>query len=309
MLRCSLSVTCVVLTLCATNAAAAPPVPTTSIGVVSAAGNMLLNRSSVWGNGTLFNGTTVETTEASGNLALTNGVRMQLGAQSRASVFENRAVLEKGSTQVANRDGYLVEALGLKIAGTAGARMRVALTTGGRVEVASLLGTASVRSDSGVLLAAIPAGGGLTFAFQGGGPTVMRTGCLVYKSDHFLLQDDSTSEVLELSGAGLSTNVGNHVEVTGSMGAARPVVSPATLVMIVSGVTVKSLGGCLTAASALSASATPPAAAPVAGPVAPAAAKTGLSTGAKVAIIVAVAGGGAGAAIAASSGKKSSTSP
>jgi hypothetical protein len=277
--------------------------------VISAAGTIRLNHSSIWGNATLFEGTTVETTEASGNLALTNGVRMQLGAQSRASVFENRVVLEKGSTQVANRDGYLVEALGLKIASDAGARMKVALTSGGHIEVAALSGTTRVRGEGGVLLAAIPAGGGLTFAFQGGAATVMRTGCLVYKSDHFLLQDDNTSEVLELSGPGLSANVGNHVDVTGSIATARPVVSPATLVMNVSGVTLKTAGGCLTVASSLNASATPPAATPAAGPAAPAAAKTGgLSTGAKVGIAVAVIGGGAGAAIALSSGKKSSTS-
>ena len=273
---------------------------------------MRLNHSSIWGNATLFEGTTVETTEASGNLALTNGVRIQLGAQSRASVFESRAVLEKGSTQVTNRDGYLVEALGLKIAGDAGGRMRVALTSGARIEVASLDGTTRVRGEGGVLLAAIPAGGGLTFAFQGGAATVMRTGCLVYKSDHFLLQDDNTAEVLELSGPGLSANVGNHVNVTGSIGTAKPVVSPATLEMNVTGITLKTAGGCLTVASSLSASGTPPAvtpATPGAGPAAPAAAKTGgLSTGAKVGIAVAVIGGGAGAAIAVSSGKKSSTS-
>jgi hypothetical protein len=309
MLRRHLSLTCVVLTVWATDAAAGPPLNGlpmgTSIGVVSAAGAMLLNRSSVWGNATLFNGTLVETTEASGNLALTNGVRMQLGAKSRASVFENRAVLEKGSTQVSNRDGYLVEAQGLKIAG---ARMRVALT-GGRVEVASLHGTTNVRGENAILLAAIPAGGALSFAFQQG---VTRTGCLVYKSDHFLLQDDNTSEVLELSGTGLNTNVGNHVEVTGSIANTRPVVSPATLVMNVSGVTLKTAGGCLTVASALSASATPPAATPVTGgPAVPAATKAGLSTGAKVGIAVAVIGGGAGAAVAvaASSSKKASTSP
>lgn len=249
--------------------------------------------------------------EASGNLALTNGVRMQLGAQSRASVFENRAVLEKGSAQVGSRDGYVVEAMGLKIAGDAGSRMRVGFTKDSRVEVASLFGTTNVRGENGVLLAAIPTGSGFTFAFQGGGPTAMRTGCLVYKNDHFLLQDDNTSEVLELSGTGLNANVGNHVEVTGSIGNTRPVVTPATVVMNVTNVTLKTAGGCLTVAGAMGASATPPAAAPapVAGPVAPTVAKGGLSTGAKIGIAVAAIGGGAGAAIAASSGKKSSTSP
>jgi hypothetical protein len=268
---------------------------------------MLLNRSSVWGNGTLFNGTTVETTEASGNLALTNGVRIQLGAQSKASVFENRAVLEKGAAQVSGNDVFLVEAPGLKIAG---AGMRVVFVGPG-VEVASLRGTTNVRGENGVLMAAIPAGGVLSFAFQ---QNATRTGCLVYKMDHFLLQDDNTSEVLELSGSGLSANVGNHVDVTGSITTTRPVVSPATVVMSVSGVTLKAAGGCLTVASSLSASATPPTTAPATTTPGPAsaggAAKAGgLSTGAKVGIAVAVAGGAAGAAIAASSGKKGSTSP
>jgi hypothetical protein len=312
MLRRDLSLTCVVLMVWATNSSAAPAVISPSIGVISATGAMLVNRSTVWGNATLFSGTAVETSEASGNLALTNGVRMQMAAQSRASIFESHAVLEKGSTQVANtlanRKAYVVETSGLKIAGDAGSRMRVALTTDGRVEVASLNGTTNVRNETGVLLAAIPAGTGLSFGFQGAGTTTTRTGCLLYKSNRFILRDDNTSEVIEVSGTGLGPNVGNHVEVTGSVSNTRPVVTIATLAMNVTNLTLKTSGGCLTVASDLDASATPPATTPASAAPTQAATKGGLSTGAKIGIAVAVIGGGAGAALAVSSGKKSSTS-
>src|SRR5277367_2118222 len=53
-----------------------------AIGIVTASGHFTVERSEVWGNSTLFNGATVETGSASSELALRNGVRVQLGAAS-----------------------------------------------------------------------------------------------------------------------------------------------------------------------------------------------------------------------------------
>jgi hypothetical protein len=160
-----------------------------------------------------------------------------------------------------------------------------------------------------MLLAAIPAGHAMNFTPQAASGTVTRTGCLMYKDNHYILQDENTQEVVELSGGqNLNLQLGNRVEITGAASSAKPAVSIATLLVNVAGMTVKSSGGCLSVASTLGAQTevTPPA-----NPAEAAAqtAKTGgMSTGAKVAIIVAIAGGGAGAAIALAS-KKGSTSP
>jgi hypothetical protein len=138
----------------------------------------------------------------------------------------------------------------------------------------------------------------------------------VYKDGRFLLQDQTTLEVIELSGPDLAANVGNRVEARGAASSIRPSVAPATSVMNIVSVAPQSQGGCLSVAAALNARTDVPAAAgapSTAGvkpsPTAPATpvAHTGMSTGAKVAIVAAIGGGGAGAALALKGGKKSTS--
>jgi hypothetical protein len=291
-----------------------------AIGIVTASGNVTVERSEVWGNSTLFDGATVETKSSSSDLALRNGVRVQLAAGSRAQIWQNHVALERGIGQMAGPASYELDAAGLRIhAASETGRLRV--TLGDRVEVMALAGVARVTNGAGLLLASIPAGRGMSFSQQAGATgSVTRTGCLLYKDGHYILQDENTQEVVELNArdallANLKSNTGNRVEVLGTAGATKPVVSIATLLMNVSAITVKSQGGCLSAAAALNAQTEAPAGGPAS---TPAAGQTpsvstgggggGMSTGAKVAIIAAIAGGGAGAAIALA-GHKSSTSP
>jgi hypothetical protein len=311
-----------VLFLFASVACAASP----AIGIISASGHFTVERSEVWGNSTLFDGSTVQTDKASSELALRNGVKVQLGADSRAQVWENRVLLEKGIGQIAAPGAYEVDVAGLRIQ-AAGARLRIRLTD--RVEVAALSGTGRVTTAAGLLLASIPAGRSVSFSTQAGATGVVsRTGCLLYKDGHFILQDETTQEVVELYGKGLpqggkelQDGVGNRVEVTGTSTGEKPAVSIATIVINASRIAQKSQGGCLSVASVLDAKTEAPAGAgnaaatgsPTAGAAAGTAAGTaaghaGLSTGAIVGIVAAVAGGGAGAALALAH-SKGSTSP
>jgi hypothetical protein len=297
----------------------APP----AIGLVTASGHFTLDRSEVWGNATLFDGGKIDTGTASSEAALRNGVRVQLGSSSSASVSEHRLQLWKGVGQIAAPESFEVDAAGFAIraSGNTG-RVRVGLVNGS-VDVTTIAGVARVVNlGTGETLASVAAGQHRTFALQAGGGTVIRTGCLVYKENRFLLQDENTQEVSEVTGSNLAANVGNRVSVTGTvLSNARAGVSPATTVLNASAVVLRDQGGCLSVASALgaqtqapgapttaSAPTTPSTAAEPAGRAAGPAAKTGMSTGAKVGIAVAVAGGGAGAAIALAGGKKS-TSP
>jgi hypothetical protein len=277
-----------------------------AIGIVTASGHFMLDRSQVWGNATVFEGSTIETGDASSQIALRNGVKLQLARDSRARILAGRVVLEKGIGQISSTDGFEVNAANLRIHST----RRLRVNVGQNVEVASLLGSVRVASASGMLLAAIPAGRTMSFAPQAANGTVTRTGCLLFKDNHFIMQDENTQEVVEVAGQNFSAQVGNRVEITGAASSDKPNVTIATLLINVASLTPKSSGGCLSVASTLNAQ-TEVTAAP-AGPAQPAATEApkggGLSTGAKVAIIVAVAGGGAGAAIALA-GKKGSTSP
>jgi hypothetical protein len=300
----------------ATVFAAAP-----AIGIVTAVGHFTVEHSEVWGNSTLFDGATVETKSSSSELALRNGVKVQLGAASRAQVWKDRLALERGIGQAAGPATFELDAAGLKIrAANDTARFRVAL--GDRVEVDALAGVARVTNGSGMLLASIPAGRSMSFSQQAGTAAgeVTRTGCLLSKDGHFILQDDNTQEVVELNAASpvardLSSNTGNRVEITGAAGAAKPGVSIATVLLNVTKVTTKSQGGCLSVASALGAQTEAPANAASAGSSTAAAQTTpaatggggGMSTATKIILIAAIAGGGAGAAIALA-GHKSSTS-
>jgi hypothetical protein len=287
---------------------------TPAIGIVTASGHFTLQGSEVWGNATLFDGAAVRTTSASTELALRNGVKVQLGAGSMARVYADHLAIDAGVGQVAQAAPFEVDAAGLKIRG---AGVRVGL--GKTVEVAALTGVAKVFGRGDVMLASIPAGRHMSLAFQAAQDgTLTRSGCLVYKDSHFILQDDDTQEVVELAGNAqdLSKNLGNRVEIKGTASATKPAVSVATSVLTVASVSPKSQGGCLVVASALNAqtempSAAAPATASAPSTTAPAASGGGgLSSGAKAAIIIgAIAGGGgAAAAVLLTQGKKS-TSP
>src|SRR5579862_501743 len=110
-----------------------------AIGIATASGHFSVASSEVWGNTTLFDGTTVQTNTASSELALQNGVKVQLGAASKARVWENRLVLEKGVGQLTAPRNFEIDAAGLKISG---ARLRVAMSD--RIEVVAVTGVARV---------------------------------------------------------------------------------------------------------------------------------------------------------------------
>ncbi len=303
------------------SAIAAPP----AIGIITASGHFTLDRSEVWGNATLFEGEKVETTNASSNIALRNGVRVQLGGSSQADVSERRMILFKGVGQVSATSPYEVDAGSFRVrpAGT-DARLNVAYASDGTIEVAALRGEARVTLSGGTLLASVASGQKLRFALQNAaGRAVVHKGCLVSKDGRYELQDQDTEEVVEVAGPAnvLNPAVGNRVTATGTASDARPSISPATSVMNAATVSVDSRGGCLAVAGNLNASTEAPrgAAAPAAPGAPPPAAPPGstppaggggggLSTGAKIGIVAAVAGGGAGAAIALA-GHKGSTSP
>ena len=303
---------CSLLTACAWGASR-------PIGIITASGHFTLDRSRVWGNATLFSGEKVETDAASSQATLRNGVTIQLASASSASVSENRLTLWKGVGQVAAPESYEIEAGGLAIRAASGTgRLRVGWSAGGEIEVSALTGNARVAdAGTGVVLASIPAGRRMNFAMQAGAAgTVTRTGCMLYKDGHFLMQDQNTQEVVELLGQNLAANLGNRVTVTGTASSARPGLNIATSVLNATNVVAQQQGGCLSVAAALDAQTTiasvpgTPNAPPSPGtpkPPLPSASGGGMSTGAKVAIGAAVVGGGVGAALALS-GKKSSTS-
>lgn len=170
------------------------------------------------GNGTLFEGTTVETCETSSRLRLINGVEMRLASSSRGTVFKDRLILERGAGELEGADRFLIEAKGLQVlAEGPAAAGRVVVTEGQTIQVAALRGQFRVLTADGVMVAAMPAGKALEFdaAQAGASAPWSMTGCLSERNGRYLLRDETTGVTVEVRGAGLATSVGNQVAVTG----------------------------------------------------------------------------------------------
>jgi hypothetical protein len=196
------------------------------IGTVVAQGAFRVDNASVTGNATLFEGATVETKSAASRMDLSSGAKVLLGADSKGKFYGDHMILEKGEGRLEKAQSFRFEARGLTIQPETGnASARVMLAGGTRVEVAALAGSFRVLNARGVLVANIGSGRSLSLEPQaGGGPSIL-TGTLRLVGGHYLLTDETTNVTAELSGTGLSKEVGSRIEVTGAM---DPTASPVT---------------------------------------------------------------------------------
>jgi hypothetical protein len=205
---------------------------TPAIGTVTASGAFRLNGDTVLANGTLTEGAVLETGRGNSSVRLTGGARLSLSADSRGKLYSDRIILEKGETRlietyVDNGAGFYLEALGLTIHPNPGTSTgRVGLLGGNRVRVAAQTGSFRVLNGRGVLVANVAAGSALAFeplvSVSAAATHIM--GTLTRQSGHFLLTDQVTHVVLEVTGQSLAPNVGRVVQVTGMLnGAATPI--------------------------------------------------------------------------------------
>src|ERR1700691_758164 len=269
------------LSLCALPAGFAA---SSAIGLVVANGSFQLDHSNVRGTATLFDGNTIETNISSSQLKLNNGVSLRLAAETRARVYDSRLVLEKGIGQLESTK-YRIEAASLRVeADQPGATARVQLAGPARVVVAARDGSVRVSNGDGVLIARLYSGREMVFEPQEAGAATLTkvSGILALKDGKFILVDRITNVTMELRGTGLEAEVGNLVEVTGTVDSAAPTVAGASHIVDVT--SVKRLTKSARAAGAAGAGA--------AGAGAGAAAAGGLSTGAIVAIVGGVAAAG-----------------
>ena len=263
------------------------------IGVAIANGTFQVDNAQVAGNTTLFDGSKIETTEASSRLRLHSGTRVELAARSRAVVFQNRTLLEKGVGEFQAASGYEIEARGLRISGLRGSSvMRVRLDGERVVLVAALNGPARVFKASGPLIANVSAGATLRFDPQAQPENTARmSGCLLRKAGRFILVDQTANVVVELNGDAtqLTAQLGNRVEIQGTVDASGQPAEGASQVVRVSALEEIGPGGCVAAAQGVGAEI------PTRAPVAAAVAKSGHTTA--IVAGVAVAAGGAVAAV------------
>lgn len=151
-----------VVLLCMLSYAAAD---TVSIGTVSARGDMRVDSNIVKSNATLFDGSVVETGQATADLRLDKGVEISMSTGSRGTLYHDRLVLQRGESELAASNSFQIEANGLRVtANEPNSRGLVSMKSGNTVEVAALTGSFGVSNDQGLLLASVRPGKPLSFS-------------------------------------------------------------------------------------------------------------------------------------------------
>lgn len=274
-----------------------------NLGVATAEGAFTVNSTTVRGNATITEGASIETTMSPSRLNLATGARFRLDANSRARIFTDRVVLEKGSGELTATRTYAIEARSLRITPDApNSKARVALRDEKVVQVASSSGRFRVHNAAGILVSNLDPGLALEFEPQVGGPGAPSSfvGCVLRKDNKFIIYDQTTRMIVELRGSGFEKEVGNRVQANGTARAAAA--QATTQILDVTSVVRIEQGGCSDVAREIGADPVgqPATAARTTGPARPSGqGGGGMSAGTKVAIIAALGGGGAAAAVVA----------
>ena len=208
--------------------AAAPPI----LGFARSRGRFLLNNAAVPGSATILDGSSVRTQLYPSDVSLSSGERLTLAPATAASFRRDRLILETGNAELSSPSAYLIEARGLRISASgAGTLVRVSVSGGDAVHVASLGGMAEVHSAQGSLVARVLSG--MTIQLQPAAEAsdaVTATGTLRREGEVYTLEEETTHVKMELRGAGLQSLVGKRIHV---MGTAMTGVKPATTATLV----------------------------------------------------------------------------
>jgi len=176
---------------------------TVSIGTASARGDLRIDSYLVKGNATLFDGSVVETGQATADLRLEKGTEITMATSSRGTLHRDRLVLEQGQSQLAANSSFQLEANGLHVtANEPNSRGVVSLKPGNTVEVATLNGSFGVTNAQGVLLASVRPGQAISFAMQAGAnnTSISGEGLMSSQDGHYFFTLNGTNVKYEITG-------------------------------------------------------------------------------------------------------------
>lgn len=201
----------------ATYAAATTPV----LGTASARGEMRVDGYAVNGNATVFNGSTIETGDASADLRVAHGIDITLSKSSRGIIYPDRFVLQHGETELTSAKSFELQANGLDVASKEPNSMGVVrLTPNNAVEVEALTGSFEVKNSQGTLLSNVIPGKPLQFAMQAQASSnpysVSMVGILDSENGRYYLTTDENVKY-ELTGQNLQKFVGDKVVISGTL--------------------------------------------------------------------------------------------
>ncbi|MCS6952670.1 MAG: hypothetical protein NZM33_07400 [Bryobacteraceae bacterium] len=206
------------------------------VGVAIGNGSFRLDQHPVVAHATVHSGSVVETEADALELRLLAGARVRLAAGSRAHVFAERLVLERGASEWLPGASYAIEARGLRVTAEGPAWGQVLLTGSRAVEVVALAGEFRVLRNPRPLVAVVRAGTALRFEAQTQASPQLpfeMTGCLERRDNRYVIRDLVTGVLIEVRGTGLDREVGNVVEVTAvSLPGVQPVAGAQEVVQI-----------------------------------------------------------------------------
>jgi len=193
----------------------------TAIGTASARGDMRIDGDSVKGNATLFDGTVVETGQATAALRLDRGIEIKLASGSRSTLYRNRVVLQQGSNEFAPSGPFYLEANGLEVTpDQPNSRAMVSMSGPNTVQVAALAGEFRI-TNHGLLLAHVNTGKAMSFALQETGTPasgqITVQGQLTKIDGHYYLIETTKNIRYQLVGKGFFWSEGAEVKVTGTL--------------------------------------------------------------------------------------------
>ena len=119
---------------------------TVSIGTASARGDMRVDNYTVKGNATLFEGSVLETGQATADLRLYKGTEITMSTNSRGTLYKDHLLLQQGESELVASSLFQLEANGLHVTpNEPNSRGVVSLKPGNTVEVAALNGSSALR--------------------------------------------------------------------------------------------------------------------------------------------------------------------
>jgi Protein of unknown function (DUF5818) len=201
---------------------------TGSIGTVSARGDIRVDGYTVWGNGTLFDGTKIETGQATATLRLDSGTEIELATNSQGVVYRDHLVLLQGRSQLKTLDApFLLEAGGLRVAPSGPDALGVvSMSPANTVRVAAVTGDFRVVDGVSLSVAHVSHGAAISFpaAQSAGTPSgssfIGVTGLVSEENGIFYLTTDHGVKYQLVTGEELKKFAGKTVTVSGFLQAA-----------------------------------------------------------------------------------------
>lgn len=146
------------ISLAMVHALAAPAM----IGIATARGSFRVDDSNVAGNATLFAGATVETGITTGELSLLGTSKVALDSGTRARVYQDHLVLDRGKVQWSGALLRMQAGL-LQVVGADSGSTSIVVRRGNSIVVGALTGNVKVLAANGSLVRTISTGSAFSF--------------------------------------------------------------------------------------------------------------------------------------------------